>query len=103
MAAHVFHWRHGWIPMSGPARLAKANGDEGMAASMLAAAHGGSAGIRSRQDVARAVRDLPNVPHEHRLPLRQETIAAAQRVNATDLLPSSWLSRSSASPRRRAG
>jgi hypothetical protein len=66
--AVVYHWKHGWIRLDHEA-----------------APH--ATGIQSRQDVAKAVRGLPNVPSgEHgsaMIQLRQ----AAEHHNSTDLLP----------------
>lgn len=71
MAAHVFHWRHGWIPLD--------HTDAG-----------GAQGVRSRRDVALAVRSMPRVPSADRLGPKHETITAAHQVGAAHLLPASW-------------
>lgn len=84
--AVVYHWKHGWIPLDHTAALSKAKGNHELAAKMLGDAHSGG-GINSRQDVAKAVRDLPNVPagdHGHAMmQLRQ----SAEHHNSTDLIP----------------
>lgn len=72
MAQHVFHWRHGWIPLD------------------HASASSGSVGIRSRRDVAHAVRDLPKIPPRDRVTPKHQIIAAAKQHEAQDLLPASW-------------
>lgn len=102
MAGHAFHWRHGWIPLDHEAALKKTRGDRKAAAAMLSDAHGGSAGIRSRRDVAAALRDLPNVPSRDRIAPKHELIAAARQHNMEHLLPSSWQSAKAGPPRREA-
>lgn len=71
MADRVFHYRHGWIPL------------DHVAAS-------DAKGIQTRSDVAKAISTLPSVPASDRLVPKHQIIAAAGKVGATDLLPSSW-------------
>lgn len=85
--AVVYHWKHGWIPLDHTAALSKAKGNHDRAAKLLADAHGAHAGIHSRQDVAKAIRDLPNVPSSDRNQARHHIAEAANLHNATDLLP----------------
>lgn len=88
MAAHVYHWRHGWVPLDHTAALSKAKGNHERAAAMLSDAHSPGAGIHSRQDVAKAtlaLKDLPN-PDDRHAALNHIT-TAAQAHGATDLLP----------------
>ena len=66
---HVYHWKHGWIPLD------------------HTDAHSHDVGIRSRQDVAKAVRDLPNVPVHDRPDVRRQLTKGADEHNAQDLLP----------------
>lgn len=89
MAEHVYHWKHGWIPLDHAAAVKKSHGNSAAATAMLRDARS-SPGIRSRRDVAHAVRDLPNVPSADRVRPKHEIIAAAEKHGAQDLLPSSW-------------
>lgn len=88
MARHVYHWKHGWIPLDHEAALKKAKGNHAAASAMLQAAEH-SRGIQSRRDVAHAVRDLPNVPPADRPEPKRQIVEAAHRHNATDLVPES--------------
>lgn len=94
--AHVYHWKHGWIPLDHVAALSKAKGNHVRAATLLEAAHGPGAGIKSRRDVAGAIRSLPSVPESDRSQARADIAAAAQRHDSTDLLPRTSYRRSSA-------
>lgn len=89
MAEHVYHWKHGWIPLDHTAAIEKANGDKAEASKMLADAHAPDAGIRNRRDVAAAIKDIHNVPREHRAQPRAQIINAAMEHKSTDLLPDS--------------
>lgn len=40
MAKHVYHWKHGWIPLTHTAAMSKAKGNKKAAAKMLDAVHG---------------------------------------------------------------
>jgi len=89
--AVVYHWKHGWIPLDHQAALSKAKGNHAAAAKMMSdAPH--ATGIKSRQDVAKAALDLPNVPESHRPEAHSQLHAAASAHDSTDLLPSgtSW-------------
>jgi hypothetical protein len=86
MAAHVYHWKHGWIPLDHTAALSKAKGDHSLARTYLEAAHG-SPGIMHAQHLAVAIRDLPNVPEEHRAGVRAQIIEAANRLDEHQMLP----------------
>lgn len=97
MAAHVYHWKHGWIPLDHTAALEKANGDKAEASKMLHDAKAPDAGIRNRRDIAGALKDIHNVPREHRAQPRAQIINAAMDHKATDLLPET--SKPSYSPR----
>lgn len=84
--AVVYHWKHGWIPLTHEAALQKAHGSHAGAAKLMAdAPH--ATGIKSRQDVAKAALDLPNVPASHRAEARSQLHDAAAAHNSTDLLP----------------
>jgi hypothetical protein len=86
--AVVYHWKHGWIPLDHTAALSKAKGNHEAAAKMLGDARGGGTGIKSRRDVAGAMRDLPNLSREtDRRSARDQIHDAASKHNATDLLP----------------
>ena len=85
--AHVYHWKHGWIPLDHAAALSKAKGNHDLAAKYHADAHSAGAGIHSKRDVAGAIRDLPNVPSGERDHARTQTQAAALKHDAVDLLP----------------
>lgn len=90
MAAHVYHWKHGWIPLDHTAALSKAKGNRATADRMMQAAHSPGAGIHSRQDVAKAtlaLQDIPNVSERHAA--LQQVTAAAHQHGAADLLPGS--------------
>jgi hypothetical protein len=82
----VYHWKHGWIPLDHNAALSKAKGDHSAADKMLAEAPHAN-GIQSRQDVAKAALDLPNLPatHQHEAHVQLQHGAAAH--NAQDILP----------------
>lgn len=84
--AHVYHWKHGWIPLTHEAALSKAKGNHQAAAKMLADAPHAS-GIRSRQDVAKAVQDLPNVPAHERGSALTQLHDAAIHHDSADLVP----------------
>lgn len=86
MSGVVYHWKHGWIPLDHTAALSKAKGNHAAAEKMLADAHT-SRGITSRQDVAKAVRDLPNLPPSERGAATTQLHQAAAHHNSTDLLP----------------
>ncbi|HZY40874.1 MAG TPA: hypothetical protein VFF59_02640, partial [Anaerolineae bacterium] len=85
-AAHVYHWKHGWIPLDHAAAMSKAKGNKAKAAEYLhEAPH--AEGIQSRQDVARALLDLPSITDiNHRASAMREIEAAADRLGAKDLL-----------------
>lgn len=84
--AVVYHWKHGWIPLDHEAALSKSKGNHAAAAKMMAdAPH--ATGIKSRQDVAKAALDLPNVPASHRAEAQRQLRQAAETHGATDLLP----------------
>lgn len=86
-AAHVYHWKHGWIPLDHTAALSKAKGNHKLAATYIAAVPE-ARGIHTRQDVAKATLDLPNIPnHADRAAATAETAHAARGIGATDLLP----------------
>jgi hypothetical protein len=85
--AHVYHWKHGWIPLDHTAALSKAKGNHAAAARMLGDAHDGTAGMHSRQDVAKALVSLPDVPAADRPNARAQIAEAAARHNSADLLP----------------
>jgi hypothetical protein len=85
---HVYHWKHGWIPLDHVAALSKAKGNHSLAAKYLDAAHGPHAGIHSRRDVAGALVNLPKIedPADRRR-AHDQVAAAAHDHSATDLLP----------------
>lgn len=84
--AVVYHWKHGWIPLTHEAALSKAKGSHTLAAKYLAdAPH--ATGIGSRSDMARAVLDLPNLPSSHLPDAHGQLIHAAADHKAHDLLP----------------
>jgi hypothetical protein len=85
---HVYHWKHGWIPLSHSAALSKAKGDKEKAAELLAAAQ--SAGINNRQDLARAIMSVPSLDSRERGEAIKHVTEAAARLNARDLVPESW-------------
>lgn len=85
--AHVYHWKHGWIPLDHTAALSKAKGDRAAADKLLADAHGPSAGINSRQDVAKAALGIPKLPEHERPAAYRKLKAAADRHGAHDLIP----------------
>jgi hypothetical protein len=87
--AHIYHWKHGWIPLDHTAALSKAKGNHAAAARMLGDAHDGTAGMHSRQDVAKALVSLPDVPAADRPDAHAQIAEAAARHNSTDLLPTS--------------
>lgn len=87
MAQHVYHWKHGWIPLTHTAALSKAKGNKTLAARYVADAHSPSAGIHSRQHVAKALVGLPSVPTEGRSDAARQVKTAAHKHGATDLLP----------------
>jgi hypothetical protein len=89
MAQHVYHWKHGWIPLTPGAALVKAKGNHNLAARYLADAHSSSAGINNRHDVAGALLRLGEVPRADRARAARQVKAAAVRHGATDLLPGS--------------
>lgn len=87
MARHVFHWKHGWIPLDHTA--ISHGGHRSQATGPIRGDHADSSGVRSRRDVAHAVRTLaqvPSGPARHRA--AQATARAADRNNARDILPS---------------
>lgn len=76
--AHVYHWRHGWIPLTLPAALAKAKGNLALAQRYLADAPAG--GIHNRRDVEQAARALPDISdHRDRAAAAAQVKEAAQR------------------------
>lgn len=84
--AVVYHWKHGWIPLDHEAALSKAKGNHTLAAAYLRdAPH--AKGIDSRQHVAKAVLDLPNVPSVDRADAHRQLREAATAHDADDLLP----------------
>lgn len=88
MAQHVYHWKHGWIPLDHAAALSKAKGNRDLAATYLRDAHSPGAGINSRQDVAKALRGIPSVGDAgERRAAMEHTAVAARMHGATDLLP----------------
>lgn len=87
MSAHVYHWKHGWIPLDHTAALSKAKGNREVAARMLADATSTSAGIHNRRDVARALLRINTVPDEHRHAAFAQVRDAAPKHGSADLLP----------------
>jgi hypothetical protein len=87
--AVVYHWKHGWIPLTHEAALSKAKGNHDLAKRYLAdAPH--ARGIQTRQDVAKAARDLPNIgTASDRVAAKHELGKAAARIGAQDMLPKS--------------
>jgi hypothetical protein len=71
---HVYHWKHGWIPLDHIAALSKAKGSHTLAARYLAAAHGHDAGIRNAHDAAKAATKL------HEIPKAEDRAKAAAQV-----------------------
>jgi len=86
--AVVYHWKHGWIPLDHTAAMKKAKGNHELADKMLSDAPHAN-GIQSRQDVAKAVRDLPNVPESHRSHALTNVREAAAKHDSLDLVPGS--------------
>jgi len=85
--AVVYHWKHGWIPLDHTAALQKAKGNHDLAAQYLKDAPNAK-GITSRQHVAKAALDLPNLTRaEDRTAAAHELHGAAQAHGATELLP----------------
>lgn len=78
---HVYHWKHGWIPLDHTAALSKAKGNPTLAAKMLNDAHGLDAGINTRADVEGAARSIPSAA------ARTHLEAAARNLGAADLIP----------------
>ena len=69
MAAHVYHYKHGWIPLD--------HAD---------AAH--AAGITNRRDLAGAINGLPAISSAaDRMAAKHEVRKAAIRLNVASLLP----------------
>ena len=89
-AGHVYHWRHGWIPLDHTAALSKAKGNHSAANRMLADARGHDAGINSRRDVAKAAISLPSVHADSRQSAKRDVVFAAQKHDAQDVLPKAW-------------
>lgn len=87
---HVFHWKHGWIPLDHASALKKAKGDKKLAAQYLDDAPK-ARGMKGRREISHAVRDVPNIDHTpHRHDAIRETVDQAQRQGAHDLIPKSW-------------
>lgn len=65
---HVYHWKHGWIPLDHTGAVS-------------------AAGIQNRGDLAKAILGLPNI-HDpaQRQKVSGQIVADAQRIGATDLL-----------------
>lgn len=69
MATHVYHWRHGWIPLDHEA-----------------APH--AAGITSSQDLAKATLKLPSIKdNQARMAAKLEIRRAAIRLGVKHILP----------------
>jgi hypothetical protein len=86
--AHIYHWKHGWIPLTFEAALSKAKGNHSLAQKYLGAARSPEAGIHSRKHVAGAILDLPNVHDtEERHHASHQIKAAARKHGAEDLIP----------------
>lgn len=83
--AHVYHWRHGWIPLDHVAALSKAKGNHERATAMLRDAHGPGAGIHTRQHLAGAIHDLPNVSSRDAMTARHEIRSAADKLGVDSL------------------
>lgn len=88
MAQHVYHWKHGWIPLDHTAALSKAKGNHDLAATYLRDARSPGAGIHSRQDVAKALLGVPKISDagDRKAALDQVGLAARAHI-AQDLLP----------------
>jgi hypothetical protein len=88
---HVYHWRHGWVPLDYPTALHAAGGNARAANRMLADAHGKDAGIRSGADVEHAAAGLSTIrrPGE-RAAARGQVVFAAQKHDAQDVIPAAW-------------
>lgn len=82
MTQHVYHWKHGWVPLDHTAALSKAHGSH-TGAQKIMAEHG----IRNRQDVAKALTTLHTVPTADQPHAMAQVTSAAHRLGATDLLP----------------
>lgn len=83
-AGHVFHWRHGWIPLDHEAAVHHHGSKEDLAKADRTASHE----IKSRRDVARAVTTLPKIGNTvSRHHAARATVIAAHRIGATDLIP----------------
>jgi hypothetical protein len=95
MPQHVYHWKHGWIPLDHAAALQKAKGNHVTAARYMADASSAESGIHKREDVAKAlIRTTEISDPTDRARARQEVSAAAERLNAIDSIPSTLQTRS---------
>lgn len=85
---HVYHWKHGWIPLDHAAALKKAGGNHKLAARYLADAQSSGAGIHSRQDVAKAILTSTDIGKvSDRRSAMNQVAQAASVHDSTDLLP----------------
>lgn len=78
MARHVFHWKHGWIPLDHTAISHGGHPSQAKAGSP----------IRDRANLARAILSLPAIKdtgERHHASMR--TVAAARHMGATHMLP----------------
>lgn len=87
MARHVFHWKHGWIPLDHEA--ISHGGHRSQATGPIKGDRRPPAGhpIRTRRDVAKAVTTLRNVPAADRHRPAKRTASSARHAQAEDLLP----------------
>lgn len=77
--AHVYHWKHGWIPLDHTAALKKAKGNHHAAKKYLEAARSKDAGINSKEHVVRAAKSVRSVdPKDRGGAVRQVQSAAAK-------------------------
>lgn len=82
---HVYHWKHGWIPLDHAAALSKAKGDHKLAGTLLANAKSPHAGIRDRQHVAKATLGLSSISDvKERSAAMQHVREQAKRIDAKE-------------------
>lgn len=86
--SHVYHWKHGWIPLTHTAAMSKAKGNREKAAELLADAKSEHAGIHTREHVGKSALELSHIADaRERSDALGDVHEAADRLGAHDVLP----------------